>query len=187
MGIRTRAKLSSARLIDKKPLAEMIAPKPIQEIDISSLKKTDEIMKALSFNPKITSHPRVVKLSSLKQQQDSLQQKIRHSGKLILPVANGFECIRFQDILYLQAQSNYTEIHTASRKLLFSKTLKFIEELLPTRSFCRVHKSYIVNVAYIRSYVSTAENPHVVLDNDCQIPVSRSHRREFFNSPLLHF
>jgi two-component system LytT family response regulator len=108
----------------------------------------------------------------------SVLQNIRNTGKLILPTSKGFECVRLDEILFLRAQSNYTEIHTISRKLLFSKTLKSIEELLPHKSFCRVHKSYVVNASFIRSYFNCAQDPHLVLDNETCIPVSRSHRKE---------
>lgn len=133
-------------------------------------------MEASSLQRRRLARGRIIALPAKTPGKDSLQQKIAHTGKLVLPTIKGFECLCFDEILFLKAQSNYTEIYTAQRKLLFSKTLKSIEDQLPQHLFSRVHKSYVVNVRWIKAYCSTAEDPHLVLDNDACIPVSRSRR-----------
>jgi two-component system LytT family response regulator len=54
--------------------------------------------------------------------------------------------IEVDDIVSLQADSNYTIIHKKDmQKLVITKTLKEFEELLDQTQFARIHKSYIVN------------------------------------------
>jgi two-component system LytT family response regulator len=116
---------------------------------------------------------RVVQLRKSQVKTYTVSDKILLSGKLVLPTLKGFDCVSHRDIAYLKAQGNYTEVHTRNGKHLYSKTLKEIEGLLPPISFVRVHRSYVVNVAYIKSYDRSLGQSHLVLDNTHVIPVSR--------------
>lgn len=133
-------------------------------------------MEAISLYQTPKTRGKIVSMHSTAKCRDSILKYIVNTGKLVLPTASGFQCIRFEDIIFLKAQSNYTEVHTKERKHLFSKTLKAIAVQLPENLFCRVHKSYMVNAAYIQAYVSTGSDPHLVLENEICVPVSRSAR-----------
>jgi two-component system LytT family response regulator len=104
---------------------------------------------------------------------------ISNSRKLIVPLINGFECYRFEQMQFLKAQGNYTELYTGNKKILISKTLKSMESQLPGSLFFRVHKSYLVNLSYIKAYVNSSDNPHLVLEDDTCIPVSRYKKSQF--------
>ena len=64
---------------------------------------------------------------------------VRHNGKL--------EKVLLEDILYIEADRNYCSIKTTTVAHLLSSTLKSIEEKLPTSSFIRVHRSFVVNIS----------------------------------------
>lgn len=84
--------------------------------------------------------------------------------------------IKPEDILYLKALSNYTEIFLSNgRKVLLAKTLKQLTLQLPESIFLRVHKSYIVNKLFMKQFI-TLPQTFVVLENDTIIPVSRQKR-----------
>lgn len=84
--------------------------------------------------------------------------------------------IKSEDILYLKALSNYTEIFLSNgRKVLLAKTLKQLTLQLPEAIFLRVHKSYIVNKLFMKQFI-TIPQTFVVLENDTVIPVSRQKR-----------
>lgn len=53
------------------------------------------------------------------------------------------------DILYMEADRNYSRIFTRNKEYLLATTLKTIEEKLAMPSFLRIHRSYIVNLAHI--------------------------------------
>lgn len=53
------------------------------------------------------------------------------------------------DILYLEAERNYSRIFTRQKEYLLSVTLKTIEEKLSPRVFMRIHRSYLVNVLHV--------------------------------------
>lgn len=77
------------------------------------------------------------------------------SKKIALPQLGGIQFIELDEIVSLQADSNYTIIHLVSmQKMVISKTLKEFDELLDATQFARIHKSYIVNLKYVKEYSS---------------------------------
>lgn len=71
--------------------------------------------------------------------------------------------IMVSDILYIEADRNYSRIFTKDKDYLLSITLKTIEEKLSVHLFVRVHRSYIINIAQVEevgeSHVIIAQKP----------------------------
>lgn len=100
-------------------------------------------------------------------------QKRELPKKIALPQLGGINFIELDEIVSLQADSNYTIIHQANmQKLVISKTLKEFEDLLDSRQFARIHKSYIVNLRYIKEY-STTDGGIVKMTDGNQWSISR--------------
>jgi two-component system LytT family response regulator len=100
--------------------------------------------------------------------------------KIHLPTKEGIEYVRPEDIVYVQAESNHTKIMLVSGNILNAlNSLKDYEEILCNKnlSFLRVHKSYIINMAYVTRYVR--EELGTVVVKGTKIPVSRSHKDDF--------
>lgn len=132
-------------------------------------------MKAIAQRPK-QSVGRIVSFPGREIATVSLAECIGATGKLVLPVVNGFHCIPYQQIRFLKAEGNYTAVHTPDRKYLFAKTLKSVESRLPASLFFRVHKSFLVNATWIKSYVCSGEEAYLLLEDETQVPVSRAAR-----------
>ena len=63
--------------------------------------------------------------------------------------------INFENILLIEGLDDYVKIHLKSQTVITTKnSLKNISEKLPAHLFIRVHRSYIVPVASIKSFVS---------------------------------
>lgn len=71
--------------------------------------------------------------------------------------------IMLADILYIEADRNYSRIFTANREHLLSITLKTIEEKLPVKLFQRIHRSYVINIMHVdevaEHHVMIAQKP----------------------------
>jgi two-component system LytT family response regulator len=103
-------------------------------------------------------------------------------NKIALPTETGFELVKTNAILYCEADSNYCKIVCLDgKKIVLSKTLKFIEELLPTSTFQRIHKSYLVNLNYVTRFNKTNELL-VELSNGQTLPVSIRKKEDFINA-----
>ncbi|MBS1737993.1 MAG: response regulator [Bacteroidetes bacterium] len=57
--------------------------------------------------------------------------------------------IMISDILYIEADRNYSRIFSQGKEILLTTTLKTIEEKLINQPFVRIHRSYIVNLSHI--------------------------------------
>ena len=98
--------------------------------------------------------------------------------KISLPCKEGFLVLEVSDVIYLEASSNYTIVYTrCNKKLLVSKTLKYIEGLINSSNFLRIHRSYLINKDFIHK-LNRQSGTHVELFDQVLLPVSRS-RKEF--------
>ena len=91
---------------------------------------------------------------------------------LIFDVEGGFIMENTKNIEYCAADQSYATLFTfAKREFIVSKSLKELETYLPKNQFYRTHKSYLVNIYYIRKFVRSAES-YVLLKSGAKIPVS---------------
>lgn len=119
-----------------------------------------------------------IKVKECSLQNTVLQPKHKVvANKITIPVQNGFEVLDIPDILYCQADDNYTNIYLTNKKKLVSKTLKYFEEMLAESGFARVHKSYLINVNAITEY-KKGKGGSVVLSNGKEIMVSPSKKKD---------
>jgi two-component system LytT family response regulator len=93
--------------------------------------------------------------------------------KLSLPNGQGYTIIEINEIIRIEADSNYSVFHLANRdNITVSRVLKEYEEILPENQFVRIHKSSIVNLNYLKEY-SFKNGLEVLLKNGEKLPVSR--------------
>jgi two-component system LytT family response regulator len=106
----------------------------------------------------------------------------RHkSNRIAIPVQNGYRLIPVDQILFCEAQKEYTLIqHVSGESICSSLNLGEYDSLLQDYDFFRVHHSYIINREYIQHYIR-GEGGEVILHNDQHIPVSRRKKEEFLN------
>ncbi|MBL4662823.1 MAG: response regulator transcription factor [Flavobacteriaceae bacterium] len=125
-------------------------------------------------------------VQEIKEKENKLQntvlkpKQLTAKGKITIPLQNGFEVLQIEDILYCQADDNYTQIFLQDKKKLVSKTLKYFEEALRGSGFARVHKSYLVNVNAITEY-RKGKGGRVVLFNGKEIMVSPARKKELLS------
>ena len=96
--------------------------------------------------------------------------------KIALPTREGLEILNIQDIIYAEASGNYAIFHFKGKgKLVISKTLKEVSELLEAYNFFRIHQSYLINLEHIQKYVRTGGS-HVVMHEGAKVAVAKSRR-----------
>jgi len=90
---------------------------------------------------------------------------VRHKEKMIK--------IMVADILYMEADRNYSRIFTKQKEYLLSVTLKNIEEKLSMQLFMRIHRSYIINL----SHIDEVAEGHLIIDQK-PIPLGTGMREQ---------
>jgi len=110
----------------------------------------------------------------------NMQQAVKPTLQRIALTANdGMIFVSTEDILYCQAESNYTSVVLkGGKKILVSKVLKDIDETLAGKDFFRVHNSFLINLNHINRFVR-GEGGYVVMDDGATIGISRSRRQDF--------
>ncbi|MDX1409067.1 MAG: LytTR family DNA-binding domain-containing protein [Saprospiraceae bacterium] len=104
--------------------------------------------------------------------------------RIAISTHEGIELEFISDIIYLQAEGNYTTIVMSDgRKLLVSKTLKHFEQTLDQYRFIRVHHSYFVNIRHIRKFIRT-QGGYLLMSDKSTVPVSRRRREELIETLL---
>lgn len=100
-------------------------------------------------------------------------------AKVALPTLTGYIMEKINNIIYCEADENYTKIFTISGKqLLISRNMKVVEELLPAEYFFRIHKSYLVNLNYVKEY-DRSEGHRITLENGMILDVAMRRIDEF--------
>jgi two-component system, LytTR family, response regulator len=110
-----------------------------------------------------------------------LDEKNTHN-RIAIPSMEGFQFVDTADIIFLEAESNYTIIYTRSiPKITVSKTLKDFEDLLPQQIFVRIHHSHIINKNHVQKYIR-GEGGQVVMSNGKTLDVARRKKEEFMKA-----
>ena len=131
---------------------------------------------------------KVDKMIRLEQQHLELEDRINSlctaevPGKnLIFDIESGFMLENTRNIEYCTADQSYATIFTyAKREFVVSKSLKELEAYLPKNQFYRTHKSFLVNIYYIRKFVRSGES-YVLLKSGAKVPVSVRKTSVIFN------
>lgn len=84
--------------------------------------------------------------------------------------------IPLNEILYIEADRNYSKINTLNKQYLLVSTLKDFEEKLTSNHFIRLHRSFIVNISQIDEIATS----HIVIGKKA-IPLSVDMKRELLS------
>ena len=87
--------------------------------------------------------------------------------------------INFDEVLYVEALSDYVNIVTEKHKYIVYTTLKALESrLAPYINFVRVHRSYLLNTQHIESIEDNTANLH----GGHFVPIGKSYQEGFYKS-----
>jgi DNA-binding LytR/AlgR family response regulator len=78
------------------------------------------------------------------------------------------------ELLYAEANGNYTKVTTTQHTLLPAMTFSSFEEMLPATRFLRIHRSFIIN----KSKISHIEGNRVFIGS-AEIPIGSNYREAF--------
>lgn len=116
-----------------------------------------------------------IKLEELKKSLAS-----SNFNKIGLPFSDGFKFVDFNEIILLEADGMYTKITTINEsEILVSKPLKhFVSLLEKVKTFYRPHRSYFINLKYIKEYIKK-DGGYIVMDNNETVSISKDKKEEF--------
>ncbi|MAX80471.1 MAG: DNA-binding response regulator [Crocinitomicaceae bacterium] len=146
----------------------------LKPIDIDELQAAvNKIVQKKSSNELSTSKVDHL-LNAINNQQNSFE-------KIVLPTLDSLLFINIKDIVRCEATDNYTNFHLIDGKvILVSKSIKHYEEILENKGFYRVHRSHLINIAYIKEFIK-GDGGYLMLTDSSNIPVARRKRNGFLS------
>ena len=152
------------RAFKVKALAYLLKP-----IDI------DDLVEAVSRAQKIKTNPlsktnEVPATNSLENNQEE--------KRLVMPTQGGILYMQEDEINFIESQGRYSKIFLKDGKdVITTKSLKDCEQLLENSLLLRVHKSFIINLAYIKKYAK-GKDAHVIMESGQRIDVGQNFKEE---------
>ena len=117
---------------------------------------------------------------------EKIRQPSKPINKIALPTMEGLQMVPIDDIVSCESDDNYTNIKLKNgKKMLVTRTLKDMEEILEQHSFIRVHRFYIVNLNEIEKYIK-GEGGYLVMSDGTSIDVARN-KKEVLLKKLLPY
>lgn len=159
----------------------------LQAFQVSAV---DYLLKPIQIEQLKVAVDKAIKLrghSHIKEKIAALRENMEQNSikKIAVSVSNGLRFIPLSDILYLEADGSYTHIFLADgAKLLITKKIKEFEGTLnPENNFFRTHRSFIVNLSKIKTYVKQ-EGGHIEMESGAIVQLARERKDDF--AKLIH-
>ena len=142
------------------------------------LNVTDYLLKPFSFQRFLQAVNRVMDYYSHKA--DDNINPAGSNSYIFVKTEYRLERIDLDDILYIEGMKDYLRIICTNKKIMTLQSFAKLEETLPSKKFCRVHKSFIVALDKIKSV-----ERGVIIIADKRIPVSNTYKENFFSKIKL--
>jgi two-component system LytT family response regulator len=119
----------------------------------------------------------------LKEQVNQLAQNVRAKStlpeKIALTTSEGLVFKKIKDIVRCESDRMYTVVAmVGGEKLMVSKPMGQLEEILEGQSFFRIHNSHLINMNHIRQFVRS-EGGYIVMEDGATVSVARNRKDDF--------
>lgn len=112
--------------------------------------------------------------SNLKKIHETLEKIINNESRNKSIRIGNME-LKLNQIEFLQSDRGYIYIHTNKGVEYYCIYLKDLLQRINSNLFIQIHRSYVVNLTYVKSFTSQ----FVILLNDKEIPLSRTYKKQF--------
>lgn len=117
-------------------------------------------------------------IEETKKSTDELVNAVSQTSeqdRVVVKTGTKITIIPVADILYLEADDDYVNIHTAAGSYLKNKTMSWFDQVLDQKQFVRIHRSYILRISeIIRLDPYEKETYTAITRNGKKLPVSKT-------------
>ena len=145
-------------------------------LDGYELDVVDYLLKPIAFDRFYKAAQKVLQNSGNTNSQTTEALSVQKNHDFIfVKTEHKIQKIYLDDILYIEGLKDYISIFTRSERIITLQNMKKMEESLPSKSFIRVHKSYIIALGKIESI----ERSRIQIGEKI-IPIGDTYREYFF-------
>jgi two-component system LytT family response regulator len=120
--------------------------------------------------------------ASVSERFRALQENLRSNvlKRIGLPVSDGVSFYPLEKLMFFQADGMYCKVFIDGEEpQLISKPIKHFADLLAGHpSFFRPHRSYFINLNFMKQYLRT-DGGYILMDNGEQVPIARERKNDF--------
>jgi two-component system LytT family response regulator len=118
-------------------------------------------------------------LRRAKERVESSRHSPTQPDRLIVKGTGQVSCVKISDIDWIEAADYYACLHVGTKTHLLRRSLSELEKELDRHTFCRIHRSTIVNLHRVQGLKINEDGEHdVLLDNGVRVRLSRRYRRQ---------
>ena len=150
--------------------------KPVHPVELQ-----DAVSRAIKYHElrKVKAEVRIIYSTSLDNLQSQILSESLKFENITVADQFGYRMVRISDLMYLEADSNFTILHFSGlEKIVASRSLSEFEKLLESHHFFRIHKSILINMNYLRA-LSSQDGNFAELNDGTRLTISRRKAGEF--------
>lgn len=170
-------------ILKKKPYVVITSAYSEYALKGFELDVTDYLLKPISFERFIQSVEKVADRMAQTQKPPEIPAHSEHttssgSDRTFMLVKTDYhmEKVCFDQILYVEGMKDYLGIITPQKRIMTLMSFNALEELLPSRDFFRIHKSYLIAL----SKIERIERNQVIINKE-RLPIGETYRKSFFS------
>ncbi|GAA0739237.1 LytTR family DNA-binding domain-containing protein [Gaetbulibacter jejuensis] len=123
-----------------------------------------------------------IQMKLFSQSLNNLNEKLE---VIAVPSLNQIDVVNLDSISYLESHERYTIFHKIdSSKVVASRNIGEYEAILPSKTFYRIHHSYLVNITKIVK-INKSEGSYCEMINGIMLPISRRRNDGLSNLLML--
>lgn len=171
-------------VLKKKPYIVITSAYSEYAIKGFELEVSDYLLKPISFDRFLQSANRIYDKISMQSKNEAAVSAPETNTHLQNSAAPDYMFVKteyrmqkvlFPDIHYIEGMKDYLRIVCPEKRIMTLTNFKNMLDMLPDEQFCRIHKSYIINLSKIQSI----EKSHILVLNE-RLPIGNSFRKSFF-------
>ena len=154
-------------------------------LDGYELDVVDYLLKPFSFERFFKAVSKIIHSeTSKKLDTASSEQTLQEAPNdfIFIKTGNDFLKLEIASIQFIKSLGDYTQVFTNSGKHLVSYPLKYWSEKLPTKYFCQIHKSSVVNIRHIEK----VSGNQIFIQRET-LTIGRTYKEVFFRDYLASF
>ena len=134
----------------------------------------DYLIKPLTFSRFCKAVDKAIRYYANKEVSNS------DANEIFIKKGSALVKLKVRDIIYVEALENYVTLNTKNEKFTIHFTMKALEYQLPSDTFIRVHRSFIVNISLIKTIKENSID--LIIGNELRdIPIGQSYRDPLLN------
>lgn len=117
----------------------------------------------------------------LKNLINEIKSEMGYLDRIMVNIGHRFFYIKTNDIIYISSEEKYANLHTGKDQYLIRDTLNNLEQHLDPARFKRIHRSFMVNIDFIKEMQPLSHGDYlVILKNGAKLTLSRRFRERLF-------